>query len=295
MLMVANEMQSGCALLPQVDPMYGEDNSSEAAQAKRIVCRLPEHSIVMADSAFGIFSVAHASVAQGHNFLFRLTMGRFKPLRRQGELIEEGPTHKSYTVRWTPSVNDRRSNSDLPKDAAIEVVIHETKLPDGTRLCLLSDLEIAAESAAALYRRRYDVEFDIRDLKVTMDTENIQAKSVEMVKKELMTSVVAYNLVTQFRRQAAKLANVPPRRLSFTGVWTTFRHHLLLQQPTSYEEWIARYTAALISGSERKHPNRKAPRNAPRAAHARRPKTTNFQKAQRKKNQPSEDPPPPPE
>jgi len=33
MLMVAHEMQSGCALLPQVDPMYGEHNASEAEQA----------------------------------------------------------------------------------------------------------------------------------------------------------------------------------------------------------------------------------------------------------------------
>ena len=35
-LMIANEMQSGCALLPQIDPMYGENNASEAVQAARI-------------------------------------------------------------------------------------------------------------------------------------------------------------------------------------------------------------------------------------------------------------------
>ncbi len=36
-----------------------------------------------------------------------------------------------------------------------------------------------------------------------------------------MTSQVAYNLVTQFRRQAAALAELPPRRLSFKRTWTT--------------------------------------------------------------------------
>jgi hypothetical protein len=35
-----------------------------------------------------------------------------------------------------------------------------------------------------------------------------------MMKKELLTSLVAYNFVIQFRRQAAKLANVAPRRLA---------------------------------------------------------------------------------
>jgi hypothetical protein len=53
MWMVANEMQSGCALLPQEDPMYGEHNVSEAEQAQRIVKQLPAHSIVMADSKSG--------------------------------------------------------------------------------------------------------------------------------------------------------------------------------------------------------------------------------------------------
>ena len=48
-----------------------------------------------------------------------------------------------------------------------------------------------------------------------------------MVKKELLTSLVAYNLVVQFRRQSAKLAGVAPRQLSFTGVRNTFESFLL--------------------------------------------------------------------
>ncbi len=46
------------------------------------------------------------------------------------------------------------------------------------------------------------MEHNIRDVKVTMDTENIRAKSVDMLHKELQTSMVAYNLVVQFRRKA---------------------------------------------------------------------------------------------
>lgn len=295
MLMVANEMQSGCALLPQIDPMYGENNSSEAAQAQRIVCRLPERSIVMADSGFGIFSVAQHCVAHGHDFLFRMNKTRYKALRKQGSLIDEGPTHRSYAVRWTPSYKVRTSHPDLPRDAAIDVVVHEVELADGGMLYLVSSLETDAISAAELYRRRYDIEFDIRDLKVTMDAENIQAKSVEMVLKELLTSVVAYNLVAQFRRQSATLASVQPRALSFKGVWTTFRYHLLLQQPASFDEWLRRYAAALVSGSRRKHANRKAPRSCPRQAHPRRQKSTKFQKSQRNNSDPDEQPPAPPE
>ena len=285
MLMVANEMQSGCALLPQIDPMYGPKRSSEAEQARRIVRRLPANSVVMADSGFGIFSVGYHSTEAGHDILFRLTKSRFNALRKKGRLIEEGPFHKSYSLVWQPSVKDRKSNPNIREVAEIEVAIHEVALENGSFLYLVTTLEIDATSAAELYSRRYDVEFDIRDLKVTMDAENILAQSVTMVIKELMTSVVAYNLIAQFRRQAAKLARVEPRRLSFKGVWLSFRDHLLLQTPETLSEWQDLYAGALISAGNRKLPNRSKPRSYPRQAHPRRPKSTKFIKVQRKADQ----------
>jgi hypothetical protein len=293
MLMVANEMQSGCALLPQIDPMYGPNRSSEAEQARRIVCRLPENSVVMADAGFGIFSVGYHSTQAGHDILFRLTKPRFRALRKQGRLIEEGLSHKSYSLTWRPSVRDRESNPDLPEDAKIEVAIHQVELPNGTFLYLVTTLEIDARSAAELYSRRYNVEFDIRDLKVTMDAENILAQSVVMVKKELMASVIAYNLIAQFRRQAAKMANVEPRRLSFKGVWTSFRDRLLLKEPATLSEWQDLYVAALISAGNRKLPNRRTPRSYPRRAHPRRPKSTKFMKTQKNCSTEMDESPPP--
>ena len=290
MLMVANEMQSGCALLPQIDPMYGPKRSSEAEQARRIVRRLPENSVVMADSGFGIFSVGYHSTQAKHDILFRLTKSRFNALRKQGRLIDEGPFHKSYSLTWQPSDKDRKSNPNLPDDAEIEVAVHEVELDNGSFMYLVTTLEIDATSAAELYSRRYDVEFDIRDLKVTMDAENILAQSVVMVKKELMTSVVAFNLIAQFRRQAAKLVRVQPRRLSFKGVWLSFRDHLLLKEPENLSDWQDLYAGALISAGKRKLPNRSKPRSYPRRAHPRRPKSTKFMKSQRKAAKPDETP-----
>lgn len=290
MLMVAHELSSGCALLPQVDPMYGENRSSEAKQSRVIIQGLPERSIVMADSNFGIFSVAHACQQAGHDFLFRLSHQRFKALHKQAELHSEDGHCKTYQLTWRPSDKDRQATPELAESAAIECFLHEVPLPDGKTLYLVTSLTVTGACAAELYSRRYDVEFDIRDVKVTLDTENIRAKSVPMVMKELMTSIVAFNLVAQFRRQAAKLAKVEPRKLSFTGVWLTFRHELLFCGATTEQQWLECYTAALITASQRLLPNRKAPRNCPRQAHPRRQKSTKFEKSLRSKK--SKEPPP---
>lgn len=277
-LAVAHELRSGCALLPQVDPKYGPNAVGEVKQCLNIIERLPENAIVMADSNFGIFSVAHACVAARHDFLFRLTAQRFNSLCKKAQLCSEEGNIKTYRLSWRPTTIDRRSAPGLTQATALQCYLHEVPLPNNTLLYLITNLSISGSCAGELYRRRYDVEFDIRDVKVTLDTENIRAKSVSMVMKELMCSIVAFNLVAQFRRQAAKLAKVEPRKLSFTDVWRTFRYDLLYADATSQEQWQEKYTLALIHASRCLLPNRKKPRSYPRKAHYRRPKTTKFSK-----------------
>jgi len=282
-LLVVSELQSGCVLLPQIDPMYGEQNASEVAQARRILTQLPPNSLILADAGFGIYSMVHHVRAAGHDVLFRLSRSRFNSIRRQARRQEDAPGFRSYQLTWRPSSKDRRTNPELPAEASVDVWLHEIQLPSGEWLYLVTSLHLDASSAAELYRRRYDVEFDIRDLKVTMDAENLRARSVEMALKELYTSVVAYNLVAQFRRQAAQVAKVPPRRLRFTSIWTCFQYRLLTTPARTLEEWLQEYEAALRSAAQKKHPRRSKPRSYPRAAYPRWPKTTRSQKEKRVK------------
>jgi hypothetical protein len=133
------------------------------------------------------------------------------------------------------------------------------------------------------------VEFDIRDMKIVLDMETIRAKSGEMFRKELLMSVVAYNLVVQFRRQAAELANLPPRRLRFKRTWTTFRTFLLSAMYTDAQSWRERYRQALSYAMYDKLPNRPG-RSYKREAYGRRPKSSQFKKRE-PKHDPSEENP----
>jgi hypothetical protein len=283
MLMVAHELRSGCALPPEIGAMYGNKNTSESKLARAIAQRIPRGSIVLADSGFGIFGVAYEFVCSGRPILFRMTRSRFKSLRRRATLVEDVEGLRAYEIQWTPSAKDRNSHPDLPADASLHVFLHEVILEDGETLCLVTSLPISSATAAEHYSYRYDVEHDIRDIKVTLQTEKIRARSVSMVKKELLTSIVAYNLVVQFRRQAADLANVLPRRLSFTKVWDTFQKYLVAKPPCDAATWQERYDEALrLAAKYGKLPNRPKPRTHPRMAHPRRPKSTKFMKLQAK-------------
>lgn len=289
-MLVAHELNSGCALLPEIAPMYGENCLSESAMLTKLCRRLPKNSVVLADAGFGIFGAVWDGVQAGHSIAFRLTKQRFRSMVKQAKVLPQDGPGESYSLQWKPTKKNRNTRPDLPDDAELQVVIHEVAfaeiVPGSTsaeKLCLVTTPDISRAQAIALYRHRYDVEHDIRDVKVTLNTERIRAHSADMFRKELLTSLVAYNLVVQFRREAAERANVPPRRLSFTGVWNTFQSFFLKLSPaTGAEDWLNRYERALTMASQevlRERPGR----SYPRKAHPRRPKSTKFMKNQRKK------------
>ncbi len=106
-----------------------------------------------------------------------------------------------------------------------------------------------------------------------------------MFHKELFMSMVGYNLVVQFRRQAAQCIKESPRRLSFKRVWTTFRTFLLSQTFTEPAEWRAAYDRALKYATQDKLPNRPG-RSYPRAAYQRRPKSQQYEKREDRRKKP---------
>lgn len=292
MLTVAHELRSGAALRPEFGAMYGSKNTSEAKQASAIARRIPSGSIVLADAGYGIFCVVYAMVDQGHDVLFRLTNSRFQAIRRKAELIDQTATSKRYRLEWAPSTKDRKTNPELPADAIIAVELHTIEVAGGETLHLVTQMSLSSQSAADLYARRYDVEHDIRDLKVTLGVERIRAQSDEMVQKEVLCSMVAYNLVVQLRREAARRAKLPPRRLSFTGVWNTLESCLLHHVRGDTNTWQERYEAAVKMAMTDKLPHRPG-RSAPRRAHPQRPKSTKFMKKQANSPAPEIHKPPP--
>lgn len=266
-LVVAHELASGCAIRPAVGPMYGPTAQSEVDLATRLLPRLPERSVLLADRNFGVFAVAHAAVGRGHDVVLRLTESRFRALARSARPIGAG----TWALAWAPSRWDRRSHPTLPADARLEVRLHAVPISPRLTLWLVTTLLCRGADLADLYRLRQDVETDIRDVKLTLKTEEIRAKSVAMVSKELALSMVAYNLVVQIRRLAAQAAGVRPRRLSFAGVWSLVRIILLTPRDGTSQDEVAKFDLVLRAAAQRKLPIRPG-RNYPREVIPRRRK-----------------------
>ena len=71
------------------------------------------------------------------------------------------------------------------------------------------------EDLKTLYKQRWNVELDIRNIKTSMGMDVLSCKTPEMVIKEIWVYLLAYNLIRLLMVQAACMADILPREISF--------------------------------------------------------------------------------
>jgi hypothetical protein len=264
-LVVAHELASGAAMRPEVGAMYGPEAVSELELSKRLMPRIPANSMVMGDKNFGVFYFVYTASQAGHEVLVRLTKPRYQYLKRSAKQVGPG----RWTLSWKPSDWDRRAHPDLPANAVVKVTLHEFVGFSGKTIWVATTSDASVEELAKLYAQRWGIETDINNFKTTLECDALRGKSAAMIMKELAIAMVSYNLVVQVRRLAAERVKMPPRRLSFTGVWRLVKIILLSENDAwTAEEWEKQFEWVLRGAAQRKIPNRPG-RSYPRKTLAR--------------------------
>lgn len=82
---------------------------------------------------------------------------------------------------------------------------------------LLDEKAYTASDLADLYFQRWDVELFFRDIKTTMGMDILRCKTPNMVRKEIVMHLIAYNGIRYLMVEAATRAGKPVRRISFKG------------------------------------------------------------------------------
>jgi hypothetical protein len=82
---------------------------------------------------------------------------------------------------------------------------------------LLDTKAYTADDLADLYFQRWDVELFFRDIKTTMGMDILRCKTPDMVRKEIVMHLIAYNCIRYLMIEAAKQAGEQVRRISFKG------------------------------------------------------------------------------
>jgi len=132
-------------------------------------------------------------------------------------------TWQRPTWNARPRGMNRRQWKALPPTLSIRLIRFAVAIP-GFRCksitvatTLLDPTAYPAEQIAALYRDRWLIELRFRDIKTTMGMEVLRGKSADVVRKEIVMHLLAYNLIRGLMWQAAEVHDRPLHRLSFAG------------------------------------------------------------------------------
>ncbi|MCO6042709.1 IS4 family transposase [Aeoliella sp. ICT_H6.2] len=162
-----------------------------------------------------------------------------------------------HLVRWgKPSMRDvdRETWRSLPDFLTVRECRFWVKQP-GFRsreviivTTMLDPREVSVAELADLYRMRWNNETDFSSLKVTLQMDVLRCKTPELVRKEIWTHVIAYNLIRTIMAQSCHRAGMLPREISFKATVqileafqpfiTVYRGYNLADRDLLYEQLI---------------------------------------------------------
>ncbi|MCH8912570.1 MAG: IS4 family transposase [Planctomycetes bacterium] len=217
LLSLATGMLTDLAMGP-----YAGKETGETALLRQLLKRFRPGDILLGDRYFCSYFMIALLQEMGLDFVTRVHQLRTIDFRR-GRRLGQG----DHVVLWNrpqrPKWMDPQTYDRMP--ASIEVrEVHVRISEPGFRTesfvavtTLMAATVYAKDDIAELYHSRWQAELDIRAIKITMGMDILRCKTPEMVRKEMWTCLLAYNLIRQALLQSAQKAGLPPRALSFTA------------------------------------------------------------------------------
>lgn len=120
-----------------------------------------------------------------------------------------------------------------------------------------------AEDVADLYRQRWDVELNFRDIKTTMDMDILRCKTPDMVHKEIVIHFIVYNAIRQLMFESAEYSKTELRHVSFKASIQALRQwEPHLNQLTHSNKWAVLHQLYQIITHKKllERPGRREPR-----------------------------------
>jgi Transposase DDE domain len=199
---------------------YAGKGQSELGLLRRLWGVFQSGDVMVADRLMCAWTEMVMLKQRGVDTVCRLTSHRTADFRRGKRLGK-----KDHVVTWIkptkPRSIDRETYDALPEFLLIRECRVQITQP-GFRVrslviatTLLNDDEYSKEDLATLYRARWNNELDLRSIKITLQMDMLRCKTPELVRKEIWTHVLAYNLIRTLMAQAASAYGILPRSISF--------------------------------------------------------------------------------
>jgi hypothetical protein len=211
-------MRTGLLLDADVGPYSGK-GTGETALLWKLLDALRAGDILVADSYYCTYWLLAECGRRGVYVVMRNHHLR-DDSPADGRRLVKGQCLATWVRPQRPDWMDEATYATMPR--AIEVrLVESVNVQPGQRTekltiatTLLDHKLYDASWLAGIYRGRWRVELDIRAIKVTLGMDILRAKTPEMVRTELWSCLLAYNLIRESMLHAAVQSGCCCRTLS---------------------------------------------------------------------------------
>lgn len=214
-------LATACAMDLAVGPYSGKE-TGETALLRALLDSFVAGDVAVMDRYYCSFMMIALLLGKDVQVCARMHQRRHVDFRRGRRLGKY-----DHLIVWTkperPAWMDQATYDSLPETLEMREIRYNVVQPGYrsqtiTIATTLTDAEAySKEEIAQLYGFRWNSELDIRSIKQSLNLSHVRCKSPEMVRKELWTTLLGYNLIRTTAAGAALLHDKQPRQISFTS------------------------------------------------------------------------------
>jgi hypothetical protein len=245
-------LATGAVLDVAMGPFVGK-KTGEISLFRRIDSVVEAGDVLLADRLYATFWEVARLQGRGVDVIMRMHAGR-KAVRFRGRGHAKGNRRVWWTKPQRPAWMSEEEYESYPKEIRLRALRIDVRRRGSRvrRLVLVTTLvdarAVTMKDIGALYRRRWQVEVDLRSLKTTMQMDILRGKTPALVRKEVWAHLLAYNLLRALMAQTARATAVAPQTLSVAGTLQTVNAFLPYLLAARTPEEHGRLCAALCEG-----------------------------------------------
>lgn len=217
LLSLATGALCGLAIAP-----YKGKQTGEPALLRELLDRFQRGDVFLGDCCYCSYFMLALLLARGVDVVMRQHQGRRTDFR-SGQRLGDG----DHVVAWQrperPEWMDEETYATIPetltvRELRVRVHVPGFRVRELVVVTTLTDAErYPQEEVARLFRLRWHVELDLRNIKTSLRLDDLRGKCPEMVRREIWVHWLAYNLIHKVTAQAALSHEKLPRELSFVS------------------------------------------------------------------------------
>jgi len=214
-------LATGCVIYMVIGKYSGKE-TGEPALFRSMFGALHAGAVVVADRFYCSFMMIALLLGKQVQVCVRMHTRRHVDFRRGRRLGKY-----DHIIQWNrpdrPVWMDKATYNKIQKTLELREIRYNV-VEKGRRtktLTIVTTLvdagQYTKEDIASLYGFRWNSELDIRSIKDALNLGHVRCKSPDMVRREVWTTLLAYNLIRTTAAGAALLHDKQPRQISFTS------------------------------------------------------------------------------